>query len=137
MDRALAQNDQNCTALRFRGLVHAKRQQWPDAASRLGDATKCYGELAADAERQLAAVRARSNWEPEYRAMRVAALEAQVEKYRSQESAAAVTAAANFVRAGDVDQAQTYTNLAARDPERAAAVQQLRELIEAMGKRPR
>jgi hypothetical protein len=41
------------------------------------------------------------------------------------------------LRAGDVQQAQSYVNLAARDPERAAAVAELQELIRKMAGRPR
>lgn len=137
LDSALAQNDQNCTALRFLGQVHYKRQQWPAAGSRLGGATKCYGGSAADAERQLKVARDRTDWEPEFKTMRVGALETRVKEQRAQESAAAVNAAANFLRAGDVRQAQTYVNLAARDPERATAVRELQELIGTMAKRPR
>ncbi len=137
LDSALALNDQNCTALRFLGHVHYKRQQWPGAAGRFGDATKCYGGSAADAERQLKAARDRTDWEPEFKTMRVNALEMRVKEQRAQESSAAVNAAANFLRAGDVRQAQTYVNLAARDPERAAAVRELQELIGTMTKRPR
>jgi tetratricopeptide (TPR) repeat protein len=137
LDSALAQTDQNCTALRFLGQVHYKRQQWPAAASRLGDATKCYGGSAAGAERQLKTARDRTDWEPEFKAMRVKALETRAKEQRSQESAAAVGAAANFLRAGDVQQAQSYVNLAARDPERAAAVAELQELIRKMAGRPR
>ena len=137
LDGALAQNDQNCTALRYLGQVQYKRQQWPAAASRLGDATKCYGGSAANAERQLKAARDRADWEPEFKTMRMRALETRVKEQRAQESEAAVNAAANFLRAGDVRQAQTYVNLAARDPERAAAVRELQELIGTMTKRPR
>ena len=103
----------------------------------MGGATKCYGGSAADAERQLKAATDRTDWEPEFKAMRVNALENRVKEQRSQESAAAVSAAANFLRAGDVRQAQTYVNLAARDPERATAVRELQELIGTMAKRPR
>jgi hypothetical protein len=137
MDSALAQSDQNCTAMRFLGQVHDKRQQWPAAASRLGGATQCYGGLAADAERQLEMARDRADLEPEFKAMRVNALETRVKEQRSQQSAAAVNAATNYLRAGDVRSAQTYVNLAAQDPERAAAVRQLQDLIATMAKRPR
>lgn len=137
LDSALAQDEQNCTALRFLGQVHSKRQQWPPAASGPGDATKCYGRLAADAERQLKAARDRTDLEPEFKVMRVNSLEARVKEQRAQESGAAVNAAANFLRAGDLRAAQTYINLAAPDPERAAAVPELQALIGTMAKRPR
>jgi len=68
--------------------------------------------------------------------MRINALEARVKEQRAQESAAAVNAAANFLRAGDIGKAQSYVDRAARDPERAAAVNELREAIRAMGRRP-
>jgi tetratricopeptide (TPR) repeat protein len=132
LDSALSQNGENCTALRFLGQVHYKRKQWPAAASRLGDATRCYGASAAGAERQLTTARAQTDWEPAFQAMRVAALETRAKEQRSQESGAAVNAAANYLRAGDVRAAQAYVSRAARDPERAAAVAELQEVIKKM-----
>ncbi len=107
LDSALALNDQNCTAMRFLGQVDYKRQQWPGAANRFGRATECYGRSAADAERQLSVAMDRTDWDPEFKAMRVNALETRVKEQRAQESAA------------------------------AAAVRQLQELIRTRAKRPR
>ena len=137
LDSALAQNAQNCTALRFLGQVHYQRQQWPAAAGRLGDAATCYGASAADAERQLKTAKDQTDWEPEFKAMRMNALETRVKEQRSQESGAALNAARTFLRAGDVRRAQGYVEAAARDPARAAAVRELQELIGRMAKRPR
>lgn len=89
LDSALAQNNQNCTAMRFLGQVYYQRQQWPDAASRFGDAATCYGASAADAERQLSAARDRTDWEPDFKAMRINALELRVKEQRAQANSAA------------------------------------------------
>lgn len=136
LDNALQLNDQNCTAMRYLGMVRYKRGQWLAAATRFADATLCHDGSARDAERQLRAVADRVDWEPDFKALRIAALEARVKEQRAQESAAAVNGAANFLRAGDVGQAQAYVDRAARDPERAAAVRELQELIGAL-RRPR
>jgi thioredoxin-like negative regulator of GroEL len=56
---------------------------------------------------------------------------------RSQQSGAAINAARTFLRAGDVRAAQTCVDLAARDPQRAAQVAELQELIKKMPGRPR
>ncbi len=137
LDSALQLNDQNCTAMRYLGMVQFKRQQWLRAATRFVDATQCHDATARDAERQLRAAVDRVDWEADFKAMRITALEARLRDQRSQTSAAAYNAAANFLRAGDVGQAQTHVDVAARGPERAAAVRELQELIRAKAGRPR
>lgn len=105
-------------------------------ATHLIDATHCHDGSARDAERQLRSAVDRADWEPDFKALRINALEARVTEQRAQESTAAVNAAANSLRAGDLGQAQSYVDRAARDPDRAAAVNELRGLIEALRRRP-
>lgn len=122
-------DDQNCTAIWFFALVDLRREQWPHGANHFVEAMTCYDAAARNTEQRMQVILRRQDLESDFKARQIAGFEGAIKEDRSQESAAAYNAAANFLRAGDATRAATYAVLAARDPDRLGAVEELRKLI--------
>jgi hypothetical protein len=123
----------NCIARWYLALVSLKREAWTQTGTQFVEAMDCYRLSALDTERRMHVMEAREDLEPDWRAKQLAGFEAAIKEDRSQESAAAYNAAANFLRGGDRAAAITYADLAARDPVRLPKVEELRKLLTPAG----
>ncbi|HUF48333.1 MAG TPA: hypothetical protein VMM93_10995 [Vicinamibacterales bacterium] len=119
----------NCTADWYLGLVLMKRERWAETAGSFENAMNCYRVRVAASETALAAVRAREDLDPDYRARQIVGFEAAIIEDRSQYHAAAFNAANHFARAGDPDKARVLVEIAAVDPALADLVRQLRAIL--------
>jgi hypothetical protein len=118
----------NCVARWYLALVALKREDWTQTGTHFVEAMECYRASALDIERRMRVMAAREDLDPEWRTTQLAGFEIAIKEDRSQESASAYNAAVNFLRGGDRTAANTYADLAARDPVRAPKVEELRKL---------
>jgi tetratricopeptide (TPR) repeat protein len=118
----------NCIARWYLALVALKREDWTQTGTHFVEAMECYRASALDIERRMRVMAAREDLDPEWRTSQLAGFEIAIKEDRSQESASAYNAAVNFLRGGDRAAANTYADLAARDPVRAPKVEELRKL---------
>jgi hypothetical protein len=118
----------NCVARWYLALVALKREDWTRTGTHFVEAMNCYQASALDIERRMRVMAAREDLDPEWRTSQLAGFEIAIKEDRSQESASAYNAAVNFLRGGDREAANTYADLAARDPVRAPKVEELRKV---------
>jgi tetratricopeptide (TPR) repeat protein len=123
----------NCTARWYQALVQLKRQKWDKTAGQFVDAMTCYERLVALTEERLENMRQAENVDEEFRSRQVAGFEIALGEDRGQVSASAFNAANNYLRARDIAKAIQYADVAAKDPDRAAKVEELRKLIREIG----
>jgi tetratricopeptide (TPR) repeat protein len=119
----------NCVARWYLALVALKREDWTQTGTHFVEAMECYRASALDTERRMRVMAAREDLDPEWRTTQLAGFEIAIREDRSQESASAYNAAVNFLRGGDRTAANTYAELAARDPVRAPKVEELRKVL--------
>jgi hypothetical protein len=119
----------NCTAIWYQALVQIKRKAWRPSALHFASATGCYDRQAKDGEKRLDEMRRAPNVEEAFRAQQIAGFEAAIREDLAQASASALNAATNYLRTRDVEKAIAFADRAAQDPQRAASVEKLRELI--------
>jgi hypothetical protein len=72
---------------------------------------------------------AREGIDEGFRKAQIAGFDAAIAEDSTQKSAADLNAAINYARAGDVPNATLYMKRAANDPERRAAVEDLRQVL--------
>lgn len=124
----LARGD-NCIALWYWSLVQLKKEAWPKAADGFVQAMRCYEGDRAKNVGYLDEMQKADNVDEDYRKRQIANFEALIKEDDSQISASAFNAAVNFARAQNREKAIQYLDLAAKDPARAAQVEELRKLI--------
>jgi tetratricopeptide (TPR) repeat protein len=126
---AVELDETNCTAGWYRALVQLKRRNWGQTAAYFVDAMGCYDRMAAETGRRLEQMRRAENVDEAFRARQIEGFELAIKEDRSQASASAFNAANNYLRARDIPKALEYADVAAKDPDRAAMVDELRKLI--------
>jgi hypothetical protein len=119
----------NCTAMWYLGLVRMKREQWGEAAPQFEDAMGCYEQRVIENQKNLAAIAGNVDLDPALRAHQVAGFEAAIREDRSQQYAGAYNAANNHAGARNYAKAHALLEIAAKDPDLAAQVSKLRELL--------
>jgi len=119
----------NCVAAWYYSLVQLKKKNWEPTANGFVRAMDCYEGDKAKTVSYLVNMRKAENVDEEYRKGQIANFEAVIAEDDSQISASAFNAAVNFARAQNREKALQYCDIAAKDPARAAAVEELRKLI--------
>jgi len=127
---ALDADPEDCDARWYIGLVHQQRTQWRAAAQALDQTTTCFGARAAQTAAQQAALQARSELDPAYRASAAARYQAAIDDARRRQHLAALSATALAVAAGDFASARAWIDVAAQDPALAAQVAKLRARLD-------
>ncbi len=122
-------NELNCIAHWFFALVKYKRQAWPATATAFTSAMTCYESAVAYDRSKLDEMKKADNVDEEFRAAQIAGFEAAIKDDLSQVSASALNVAINYARANNREKALEYCDIAARDPDRATQVAELRALI--------
>lgn len=118
-----------CTAPWYLGLVGYTTEQWAEAARGFVWAADCYTGRIATSQRERAAMAAREDLDPVFRARQMAGFDAAIADDATQRSASDLNAALNYARAADIPNATAYMKRAAVDPQRRAAVEELRLLL--------
>lgn len=124
----LGQGD-NCIAQWYWSLVQLKKEVWPKTAEGFVQSMRCYEGSREKNVGSLNEMKAAQNVDEEYRKGQLANFEALIKEDESQISASAFNAAVNYARAQNREKALEYLELAAKDPARAAQVEELRRLI--------
>jgi hypothetical protein len=119
----------NCTAAWYQGLVHVRREAAPEAAAGFDRAMGCYARNVAEDQQELAAMRERTDLEPEFQRVQVQNLTIALQDDQRQRWASAMNAANCFARAGDLVKADALLLIASEDPTLAADVATLKVLI--------
>jgi tetratricopeptide (TPR) repeat protein len=127
--RAREMDSSECQAPWYLGLVGYGLEEWPAAAKGFADAAECYERSIATTEQQRRAIAGRTDLEEAYRTRQLAGFDAAIKEDSTQKSAADLNAAINYARAGNVANATVYMKRAAIDPERRAAVEDLRQVL--------
>lgn len=122
-------NEQNCIAAWFWSLVQLKRQAWTRTAEGFVKAMRCYESAVLYDQSKLEEMKKADNVDEAFRAAQILGFELAIKDDSSQVSASAYNAAVNYARAQNREKALEYLDLAAKDPERAKQVAELRALI--------
>ncbi len=130
LQRALAiSSGQDCEAGWYLGLVHLKNKVWPEAAARFEATMACYEIRQLEAESARAALEARDNVDPDFKARQVAALAASIKDSAGQRASSAFNAASFYAQAGNRERAGELIEVAAQDPSLASEVAELRKFL--------
>jgi len=117
----------NCTAMWYLGLVHLKRERWLPAGQQFEDAMNCFGARAGEGEAALKALQTRTDLEADFRARRMAGIEAELKENTTQRYAGALNAASCYASGGDRAATLRLLDIAANDPALADGVGKLKE----------
>ncbi len=129
LTRARDMDNRECQARWYLGLVGYGTERWSESASGFAESAQCYASLIAQTELARAAMVAREGIDEGFRKAQIAGFDAAIAEDSTQKSAADLNAAINYARAGDVPNATLYMKRAANDPERRAAVEDLRQVL--------
>ena len=127
---ALDADPHDCDAQWYVGLVHQQRKQWRAAAQALDQTTTCFRERAAQTAAWQAALQARGELDPAYRASAVAGYQASIDDDRRRQHLAALNAAAMALAGSDFASARASIEVAAEDPSLADQVARLRARLD-------
>lgn len=122
-------NPLSCIPKWYLGLVQLKRKAWTPTAEAFVSAMTCYEGAVAYDRGKLEEMRTAANVDETFRASQIAGFEAAIKDDSSQVSASALNAAINYARANNREKALAYCDLAAKDPDRAKQVAELRAMI--------
>jgi tetratricopeptide (TPR) repeat protein len=118
-----------CLAPWYLGLVSYATEHWTEAAKDFASAADCYAGRVESSQKQRAAMVARDDLDPDFRARQIAGFDAAIAEDSAQQSASDLNAALNYGRDGDVANATIYMKRAAADPQRRLAVDELRQVL--------
>ena len=118
-----------CLAPWYLALVGYATEHWTEAAEDFASAAECYAGRVESSLKQKAAVTAREDLDPAFRARQIAGFDAAIAEDSAQKSASDLNAALNYGRDGDVANATIYMKRAAVDPQRREAVEELRQVL--------
>jgi tetratricopeptide (TPR) repeat protein len=118
-----------CQAPWYLALVGYATERWTDAASDFASAAECYAGRVTSSQKEKAAMAAREDLDPAFRARQIAGFDAAIAEDSSQKSASDLNAALNYARADDIANATIYMKRAAVDPQRRLAVEELRQVL--------
>jgi tetratricopeptide (TPR) repeat protein len=125
----------NCPAAWYLGAVFYRKQTWLASAAAFSDAEECYAASILETESRREQMVARTDLDPAFRERQLAGFDAALQEDRSQRSAAALNAAMNFARGGDIPNANKFIDSAALDPAREGSILELRKAIEQLQNR--
>ncbi|TAK14970.1 MAG: hypothetical protein EPO35_08715 [Acidobacteria bacterium] len=120
---------ENCIAQWYWSLVQLKNKAWAPTAEGFVRSMQCYEGDRAKNVGYLDDMRKADNVDEDYRKIQLTNFEALIKEDDSQISASAFNAAVNYARAQNREKALEFCDIAARDPARAAQVEELRKLI--------
>lgn len=121
-DRALSLDTMNCMAASSGASIMSEREDWTQAATRFATTSDCFAAKASQAHHELDALR-QTTLAASVRDRRSAEARARAESAERQSADAAMNAAQSFLRLGRSEEAQTFLERAARDPnDRARSV---------------
>lgn len=120
---------ENCVAQWYWSLVQLKKQAWDKTADGFSRAMTCYDIDRQKTIEERNEMRLVENVDEDWRQGQLANFDAVIKEDESQISASAFNAAVNFARAQNREKALEYLDIAAKDPERAAQVAEVRKLI--------
>lgn len=129
LEQATALDPRECDAPWYLGLVEIEVEHWSASATGFTRAAECYASLVRESHRLRAEMAARTDVSEEFKARQLAGFDAAIADDSSQRSASELNAAINFGRAGDLARATVYMKLAAVDPQRQSAVEDLRQVL--------
>jgi tetratricopeptide (TPR) repeat protein len=118
-----------CEARWYLALVEYAVEAWAPAANAFASSATCYDILVKDSEAKRAQMAGRNDVSEEFRTRQLAGFDAAIAEDSVQRSASELNAAINYGRAGDLSNATTYMKLAAVDPLRRTAVEDLRQVL--------
>jgi tetratricopeptide (TPR) repeat protein len=127
--KSLSGGAQNCTARWYLGLVFMKREKWLDSATDFEDSMNCYERAVKENEENRDAIAKNPNLDEEFKKRQIAGFEAAIEEDRRQQFASAFNAANHFARGGNRDKARVLLEVAAKDPNLADRVADLRRIL--------
>lgn len=119
----------NCIAQWYWSLVQLKKKAWTPTAEGFVRSLDCYEGDRAKNVGSLDEMKKAENVDEAYRKGQLENFAALINEDDSQISASAFNAAVNYARAQNREKALQYLDLAAKDPARAAQVEELRKLI--------
>jgi tetratricopeptide (TPR) repeat protein len=129
LQAARAMSAYSCTAAWYIGLVHMRRELWPNGAGAFERAMTCFELSLTEHERARAVLEANTIMDPAYKARQIAASDVAIAETRRQMHAAAMNAAKNFALAGDRVRAAELGERASADPSLASEVEVLHEYL--------
>ena len=127
--RAAPKGDENCNAGFYLGSVLMKREAWAEAAASYNSAMVCYDDKANLIGAKIEEVRHSTRGNAEFRAKRIASLEADLADRRKRNQASAFNAASMNARLGNFARAAELLTVAAQSPDLVDQVEKLREQL--------
>jgi tetratricopeptide (TPR) repeat protein len=127
--KSLSGGADNCTARWYLGLVFMKREKWLDSATDFEDSMNCYQRAVKENEVNRDAIANNDNLDPEFKKRQIAGFEAAIEEDSRQQFASAFNAANHFAAGGNRDKAKVLIEVAAKDPNLADRVKDLRRIL--------
>jgi tetratricopeptide (TPR) repeat protein len=119
----------SCTAAWYLGLVHMRREVWPNGAFAFESAMTCFEISLVEHEAARAVLEANTIMDPAFKARQIAASDVAITEARRQMHAAAMNAAKNFALAGNRARAVQLGERASADPSLASEVEVLHEYL--------
>lgn len=120
----------SCTAAWYLGLVHIKRDAWPDAAGGFERAAGCYARNVSEDKEGLAAMEQTPDLDPEFRATQIAGFKAAIVEDQRQQRAAALNTAISYANSGNPTRARQFLPTAELEPSFAGQIGELKTLLE-------
>lgn len=127
--KSLSGGAQNCTARWYLGLVDMKRERWVESAVHFEDSMSCYEQAVKENEENRDAIAKNPNLDPEFKKRQIEGFEAAIKEDSRQQFASAFNAANHFARGGNAAKAKILIEIAARDPNLADRVADLRRIL--------
>jgi hypothetical protein len=119
-----------CEAAWYLGLVYDKKEIRLEGARQFEAASACYLGRQSLSEINRRTLGARDDIDPDFKARKMAALDAAIREARTQRAGAAYNAARLHLQSGNVDRARQLVEVAALEHSIANEVAQLRVLVE-------
>ncbi len=127
--RAAPKGDENCNAGFYLGSVLTKREAWAEAAASYDSAMVCYDDKGNLIAAKIEQVRRSTRGSAEFRAKRIAALEADLADRRKRNQTSAFNAASMNARLGNFTRAEEMLAIAAQSADLSDQIAKLREQL--------
>jgi tetratricopeptide (TPR) repeat protein len=119
----------DCIARWYLGMVAYKEGKWIEAGEAMEDAMRCYERVRTLSEAARRRIEPRTDLDAVFKDRQLASLAATAEQCRSQYFAGAFNGATYYARAGNLEKARSLLDVAAKAPELATRVEELRKAI--------
>ena len=127
--RTAPKGDENCNAGFYLGSVLTKREAWAEAAASYDSAMVCYDDKANLLAAKIEQVRRGTRGSAEFRAKRIAALEADLADRHKRNQTSAFNAASMNARLGNLSRADELLVIAAQSTDLSDQIAKLREQL--------